>query len=53
MHYLAPRDLTKNFSVLKKSANKFDYLIYEMFFIQELNPAFNVQSDLIRSKVFN
>ena len=30
-HSLASRDLTKNFSVPKKCANKFDYLLYEMF----------------------
>ena len=35
----------KNFSVLKKCSNKFDWLLYEMFFIQELRPALNVQSD--------
>ena len=52
-HYLAPKDLTKNFSVLKKNANKFDCLLYEMFFIQELRPALNEQSDLIRAKVLN
>ena len=37
-HSLAPRDLTKNLSVLKKCTNKFDCLFYEMFFIQELRP---------------
>ena len=52
-HSLAPRDLTKNLSVLKKSTNKFDCLIYEMFSIQELRPALNMQSDSIRAKVFN
>ena len=52
-HSLAPRDLTKNLSVLKKSTNKFDCLIYEMFFIQELRPALNVQLDSIPAKVFN
>ena len=31
-HSLASRDLTKNFSVLKKSSNKLDCLLYEMFF---------------------
>ena len=30
-HSLAPRDPTKNFSVLKKCTNKFDCLFYEMF----------------------
>ena len=35
-HSLAPKDLTKNFSVLMKCTNKFDCLVYEMFFIHEL-----------------
>ena len=33
--------------------NKFDCLIYEMFFfINELRPSLDVQSDSIRAKVF-
>ena len=52
-HSLVPKDLTKNFSVLMKCTNKFDCLIYEMFFINELKPTLNVQSDSIRAKVFN
>ena len=52
-HSLAPKDLTKNFSVLMKCTNKFDCLVYEMFFICELRPTLNVQSDSIRAKVFN
>ena len=32
-HSLAPKDLTKNFSVLRKCTNKFDCLVYEMFFL--------------------
>ena len=53
-HSLAPKDLTKNFSVLKKCANKFDCrLVYEMLFIHVLRPTLNVQSDSIRAKVFN
>ena len=52
-HSLAPKDLTKNFSILMKSTNKFDCLVYEMFFIRELRPTLNVQSDSIRAKVFN
>ena len=52
MHSLAPKDLTKNFSVLMKcSMNKFDCLVYEMFFIQKLRPTLNVQSHSIRAKV--
>ena len=52
-HSLAPKDLTKNFNVLMKCTNKFDCLVYEMFFIHELRPTLNVQSDSIRAKVFN
>ena len=52
-HFLAPKDLTKNFSVLMKCTNKFDCLVYEMLFIHELRPTLNVQSDSIRAKVFN
>ena len=52
-HSFVPKDLTKNFSVLMKCANKFDCLVYEMFFINELKPTLNVQSDSIRAKVFN
>ena len=39
-----PKDLTKNFSVLKKCTNKFECLVYEMFFIHELRPTLNLQS---------
>ncbi|RMX47398.1 hypothetical protein pdam_00023318, partial [Pocillopora damicornis] len=46
---LVPRDLTKNFSVIKKCTNEFDCLHYEMFFIQELRRALNVQSVSIRA----
>ena len=52
-HSLAPKDLTKNFSVLMKCTNKFDCLVYEMLFIRELRHTLNVQSESIRAKVFN
>ena len=42
-HSLAPKDLTKNFSVLKKCTNKFDCLLYAMFFTRKLRPTLNVQ----------
>jgi len=51
-HFLAPKDLNRNFKILKKCKNKFDCLIYEMFFIHELRPSLNVQTDSIRAKVF-
>jgi len=51
-HSLAPKDLNRNFKILKKCKNKFDCLIYEMFFIHDLRPSLNVQTDSIRAKVF-
>ena len=45
-HSLAPKDLIKNFTVLKNCKNKFDCLIYEMFFIHELRSSLNVQSNM-------
>ena len=52
-HSFVPKDLTKNFNVLMKCANKFECLVYEMFFINKLKPTLNVQSDSIRAKVVN
>ena len=41
-----------NFScVLKKCQGKFDCLVYEMLFIQELRPSLNTQSDSISAKL--
>ena len=51
--FLAPKNLIKNLSVLKKCTNKFECFVYEMFFIHELRPILNLQSDWIRNKVFN
>ena len=51
-HSSAPRDLTTNFTILKKCNSKVDSLIYEMFFINKLRPSLNVQRDSIRAKVF-
>ena len=52
-HSVAPNDLSENFTILKKCKNKFDCLVYEMFFINELRPSLNVQSDSFCAKVFN
>ena len=41
-----------SFSVIKKCASKFDCLIHEMFYIKELKPSLNVQSDSVRAKLF-
>ena len=51
-HSSTPDDLTTNFTILKKCNNKFDCLIYEMFFINKLRPSLNIQCDSIRAKVF-
>ena len=40
------------FCVLKKCHGKFDCLVYEMLFIQELRPRLNTQSDSISAKLF-
>ena len=49
---VTPKDLGNNFSILKKCKSKFDCLVFEMFFINELRPSLNVQSDSLRAKVF-
>ena len=51
-HSLAPKDVSNNFSILKKCKSKFDSLVFEMIFINELRPSLNVQSDSLRAKVF-
>ena len=42
----------RNQKVLKKCRNKFECLVKEMLFIQELKPSLNVQLDSIRAKLF-
>ena len=51
-HSSAPKDLSNNFSILKKCKSKFDCLVFGIFFIHELRPSLNVQSDSLRVKVF-
>ena len=51
-HSTVPKDVDKQFSVLKKCNNKFDCLGHEMLLIRELTPSLNVQSDSIRAKRF-
>ena len=51
-HGNEPCEIVKNFRVLRKCTNKFDYLIFEMFLIRELKPKLNKQSDSIRAKLF-
>jgi len=50
-HCIVPKDLYKQFFVLKKCRNKFDCLVHEMLLIRELTPPLNVQSDSIRAKL--
>ena len=51
-HCIVPKDLDKQFFVLKKCRNKFDCLVHEMLLIRELTPSLNVQSDSIQAKLF-
>ena len=37
-HGKEPSEIAKNFRVLRKCSNKFDSLIFEMFFIRDLKP---------------
>ena len=52
-HDMEPEDIAQNFRILK-CRNKFDCLIFEMFFIKELGrkPTLNKQCDSIRAKLF-
>ena len=49
---MEPEDIAQSFRILRKCQNKFDCLIFEMFFIQELKPTLNKQCDSIRAKLF-
>ena len=51
-HGNEPCEIAKNFRVLRKSSNKFDCLIFEMFLIRDLKPKLNKQSNSIRAKLF-
>ena len=44
--------ITPCFKVIRKCRNKFECLMHEMFYIQELEPSLNVQGDSLRAKVF-
>ena len=47
------RDLTSNFTILKKCQGKFDCLIFEMLWIRNKKPSLNTQSDSIGAKLFD
>ena len=47
------RTITSNmFHILKKCSSKFDCLLYKMFLIPEHKQCLNIQSDLIKAKLF-
>ena len=55
-HSSTPNNLSHNCSILKKYKSKIDCLVFEfneMFFINELRPSLNVQSDLLGSNFLN
>ena len=52
-HNQKNKDLTEQFTILKKCRGKFECLIYEMLFIQETKPKLNTQSDSIKAKLFS
>ena len=47
---MEPEDIAQSFRILRKCQNKFDCLMFEMFFIQELKPTLNKRCDSIRAK---
>ena len=51
-HGIEPCEIAKNFALLRKCSSKFDCLVFEMFFIRDLKPKLNKQSDSIRAKLF-
>ena len=51
-HPTVPKDLKKQFSVLKKCNDKFDGLAHEMLLNRELKSSLHVQSDSIHEENF-
>ena len=49
---MEPEDIAQNFRISRKCQNKFDCLIFEMFFMKELKPTLNKQCASIRAKLF-
>ena len=41
-----------HFKILRKCQGKFDFLVFEMLYIEKLKPNLNVKSDSIRAKLF-
>ena len=52
-HHQNNKDLDEQFTILKKCRGKFECLVYEILFIQEMKPKLNTQSDSINTKLFN
>ena len=48
-HNQRKKDLQEQFTILKKCRGKFECLIYEMLFIQEMKAELNTQSDSIKA----
>ncbi|XP_068675604.1 uncharacterized protein [Montipora foliosa] len=53
VHNQKNKDLHEQFTILKKCRGKFEFLFYEMLFIQEKKPHLNTQSDSIEAKLFS
>jgi hypothetical protein len=51
-HGLTTAAPATSFNILRKCRTKTECLIYEMFFIKELSPSLNTQSDSVRAKLF-
>ena len=53
LHYCCNHLLKENqFRVLRKYRGKFDCLVFEMLFIKNLKPNFNIQTASIRANLF-
>ena len=50
-HNQRNKDLQEQFTILKKCRGKFECIIYETLFIQEMKPKLNTQSDSIKAKL--
>ena len=53
VHNQNNKDLDEQFTILKKCRGKFECLVYEMLYIQEMKPKLNTQSDSIKAKLFH
>ena len=51
-HNQRNKDLQEQFTILKKCRGKLECLFYEMLFIKVNKSKLNIQSDLIKAKLF-